>query len=168
MALDWCDRQLGRLARLFAVAGSLGIVALLGVTVAAVVWRYGFNAPIYGIEDLSTVTLSVVAAGAVAYGARREAHVSIDLIRGLVGPRFLHVTDAVMRALTAGIAWLAACALVVKACGIARGCITANLGIEHWPFYYVLAAALAFIGLHMTLQLLIGLARGQDGDEVRD
>jgi len=166
--LYWCDRQLGHLARLFALAGSLGIIALLGITATAVIWRYGFNAPIYGIEDLSTVTLSIVAAGAVAYGARRDAHVSIDIIKGLVGPRLLWVTDAVMRTLTAGIAFLAAYALVVKACGISRGCITANLGIEHRPFYYVLATALAFIGLHMTLQLLIGLVRRRDPIEARD
>ena len=67
--LHQIDRQLGRLAGLFAVVGSLGIVILLGVTVVAVFWRYMLNAPIFGIEDISIVTLTLVAAGSVAYGA---------------------------------------------------------------------------------------------------
>ena len=81
--LHQIDRQLGRLAGLFAVVGSLGIVILLGVTVVAVFWRYMLNAPIFGIEDISIVTLTLVAAGSVAYGARHGAHVAINLISGL-------------------------------------------------------------------------------------
>ena len=155
--LHQIDRQLGRLAGLFAVAGSLGIVILLGVTVVAVFWRYMLNAPIFGIEDISIVTLTLVAAGSVAYGARHGAHVAINVISGLFGRRVLRVTDAIMRALVAGICLLSAYALVVKACGIEKACITSNLSLEHQPYFYVLAAAMALIGLNALVQLLIGL-----------
>ena len=155
--LHQIDRQLGRLAGLFAVAGSLGIVILLGVTVVAVFWRYMLNAPIFGIEDISIVTLTLVAAGSVAYGARHGAHVAINLISGLFGRRILRVTDAIMRALVAAICLLSAYALVIKACGIEKACITSNLSLEHQPYFYVLAAAMALIGLNALVQLLIGL-----------
>lgn len=59
-ALSWFDTQLGRLAGLFAIAGAVGITVLLGVTVVAVFWRYALNAPIFGIEDISIVTLTIV------------------------------------------------------------------------------------------------------------
>ncbi len=161
--LAFCDRVLGGLARVFALAASVGIVVLLGVTVTAVIWRYGLNAPIYGIEDISVLALTVVAGGAVAYGARHEAHVSIDLIGRYLGPKVTRLTDPIMRILTAGIAFLAAYALVTKACGLARGCITGNLALEHAPFYYGLAAALFFYGCYMALQFLLGLFAPNNG-----
>ncbi|MGI9391005.1 MAG: hypothetical protein ACR2O1_13175, partial [Boseongicola sp.] len=65
---------------------------------------------------------------------------------------------------------LATYALVVKACGMTKACITSNLSIEHRPFYYVLAFGMALVGLQITVQLLIGLAnwRNDDPNEARD
>ncbi len=156
------DEQLGRLAGLFALAGAVGIVMLLGVTVVAVFWRYMLNAPIFGIEDLSIVTLSVVSAGSVAYGGRKGAHVSINLLSYVAGRHVTRVTDAVMRFAVAAISLLAAYALVTKACGLEKACITSNLAIEHRPFFFVLAAAMGLYGLNMAVHLLIGLAHWAD------
>ena len=159
------DRQLGRLAGLFAIAGSIGITVLLGITVVAVFWRYMLNAPIFGIEDISIVALTIVAAGAVAYGGRNDAHVSINLITYFFGRNVTRVTDLIMRGATAAICFLATYALVVKSCGIEKACITSNLSIEHRPFFYVLAVAMGFYGLHMLLQMMAGLASWQDEND---
>ena len=93
----------------------------------AVFWRYLLNSPIYGTEDISVLALSVVAAAAVVYGARHDAHVSINVIDAVFPPAVTRITDALMRALTAGIALLAGYALTVKACGMAKACITRTL-----------------------------------------
>lgn len=165
------DSQLGRLAALFAVVSACGIVVLLGVTVVAVFWRYALNAPIFGIEDLSIVTLTVVAAGSVAYGGRKGAHVSINLLQHVSTRRFTRISDAVMRIAAASISLLAAYALVVKACGFEKACITSNLSIEHRPFYFVLAAALGLYGINTLVQLLTGLAHWheeRDPNEAED
>lgn len=151
------DTQLGRLAGLFALAGSVGIVVLLCVTVVAVFWRYVLNAPIFGIEDISIVTLTVVAAGSVAYGGRKGAHVSINLLTYFWGRKVTRFTDALMRFAVAAISLLAAYALVTKACGMQKACITSNLAIEHEPFFYVLAAAMGLYGLNVAVHLAIGL-----------
>lgn len=155
------------MAGLFAVIGAAGMLGLLGITVVAVFWRYALNAPIYGIEDLSVVLLTVAVSGAVAFGARNEAHVSINIIGGVAPRGLTRITDAVMRAGTAFIAGLAAYGLVIKACGVERGCMTSNLGIEHAPFYYVLASSLGFVALHFTVLFLVGLANwsGTDPNE---
>lgn len=169
--LDRLDEQLGRLAGLFAFAGAAGILMLLGVTVVAVFWRYILNAPIFGIEDLSIVTLTVVAAGSVCYGARKGAHISINIISFFFFRRTTRVTDTIMRVLVAGISFLAAYALVTKACGIEKACITSNLAIEHRPFFYVLAAAMALYGANVTVHLAMGLAHWNephDPNEARD
>lgn len=162
---DWLDRAdafLARLAQLFAFAGSAGIIVLLGVTVVAVFWRYMLNTPIFGIEDISIVTLTVVAAGSVAYGCREGSHVSINLLSRFLGRRGTRVTDTVMRLGVAAVAFLAAYALMAKSCGIEKACITSNLSIEHRPFFYVLAAAMAFYGMQATVHLLSGLVHWND------
>lgn len=152
------DKGLGLLAGLFAVAGGLGILVLLGVTVVAVFWRYGLSAPIFGIEDISIVTLTVVAAGAVCFGGRKGAHVSIDLIDRFAPTRVTRVTDMVMYLLASAICLLAVYALVTRACGIEKACITSNLAIEHRPFFWILAGALMIYALQLALQFLCSLA----------
>ena len=83
----WLDRQLGRVAGLLAVTGAVAILALMLITIVAVTWRYGLNDPIFGIEDLSVITLTLVAGAAVAFGARHNAHVSVDVISYFFGRR---------------------------------------------------------------------------------
>lgn len=165
--LDWIDRKLGQCAGLFAIVGSIGLVALLGITVVAVVSRYVLNAPIFGIEDLSVVSLTLVAAGAVSFGARRGSHVSINLIDKVADKRETRWTDTGIHLLAAATCFVAAGALVTKACGIEKACITSNLSIEHRPFFWVLSAAFVFYALHLSLRgvsLLVGrdLNEGDD------
>ncbi|RMF35527.1 MAG: TRAP transporter small permease [Alphaproteobacteria bacterium] len=165
----WFDRQLGRLAGLFALAGSLAVAGLMLITVVAVIWRYFLNRPIFGIEDISVVTLTVMAAGAVAYGARHRAHVSVDVISHFAGRRIRRLTDLVMRLLALGILALATYALFDKACGAEKACITANFSIAHRPFYYGLGLAFGFYALQMLFELIGGILHftGSDPHELR-
>lgn len=152
------DKGLGMIAGLFAVAGGLGILVLLGVTVVAVFWRYVLNTPIFGIEDVSIVTLTIVAAGAVSYGGRKGAHVSIDLIDRFASRRVTRFTDAIMNLLACAICLVAVYALITRACGLEKACITSNLAIEHRPFFWVLAAAMLVYALQLAFQFFRAIA----------
>ena len=165
--LSWMDRQLGRLTGLFAIVGSLGVMALMAIILIAVIWRYGINNPIFGIEDLSVLVLSIVAASATVFGARNNAHISIDIISRFFGRKVTRFTDLIMRLLAFGILSLASYALVTKACGFEKGCLTENLSIVHRPFYYVLAASMGLYALHILIQLLQGLVHF-NGDDPND
>ena len=156
-ALEWIDRQLERFIGLLAILGGIATAGLVLITIVAVTWRYGFNNPIFGIEDLSVVTLTIVAGASVAYGARHGAHVSVDVLSYVFDRSVSRYTDALMRALAAVILALATYALFAKACGIEKACITNNFSIEHRIFYYFLGVALAAYTLQILLQLLIGL-----------
>ncbi len=158
------------MAELFAFAGSLAVFALVVVTIIAVLWRYGFNNPIFGIEDVSVVVLAVVAAASVCYGSRHNAHVSVNVMTYFFGRAVTRYTDAIMRSLTLGILVLATYALFTKACGIEKACITNNLNISHRPFYYILGVAIALYGAHVLVQLLIGLVHfsGDDPNAIED
>ncbi len=164
------DRLVGWLAGLMALIGGLGIAALVVITLVAVLWRYGFNNPIFGISDLSVVTLTVVAGSAVAYGARHGAHVSVNVIGYVADRRLLRWSDAAMRMATVGIAGLATWSLFTKACGIEKACITNNFSIEHRLFYWFLGLALGLYTLQVLVQLLTGLwhFRGDDPNAISD
>ena len=149
----------GRVAAAFAVAGGIALAVLLGVTVAEVFWRYVLNDSLLWIEDVSTMSLAVVVAAAVAYGAREGSHVSVNLIARLAGRPVTRVTDAAARLLGVGVTAVAAAALFVHgSCGLPCGAVTGSVSIPHLPFYYVLGASLAAYGLLLTSQLLLGLA----------
>ena len=157
--LNRTDRWLDSCAIGFAVLGSIGVMALMIVTLVAVVWRYGFNAPIIGIGDLSVVMLSIVAAASVVYSARNNSHVSVNIIGYFFERKVTRFTDLIMRILTVGILGVAGYALFKKACGFEKACITENLSLQHWPYYYVLSIALGFYCCHIFVQLIQGLRR---------
>ena len=116
------------------------------------------------------MALTIVAAASVAYGARNNAHVSVDVISYLFGRRVKRVTDLFMRLCVVFIAGLAAFALFTKACGMEKACITNNFSIVHRPFYYVLGLAMAFYMLVVLVHLLMGIVhfRGEDPNEITD
>ncbi|MGI9401076.1 MAG: TRAP transporter small permease [Rhizobiaceae bacterium] len=164
------DNLIGKAAQFLALVGSLGIIGLVMITIVAVAWRYGLNDPIFGIEDLSIVTLTIVAGAAVAYGARTNAHVSISVIRFFGGRRLTRYTDAIMRVLTVAILALATYSLFAKACGIEKACITNNFSIEHRYFYYYLGISMGVYALHILVHFLISLYHfgSDDPNEIDD
>lgn len=155
--LNKADRLLTVAAGCLAWIGALAIVALMTITVVAVFFRYVMNDPIFGIEDLSIIALTVVAGGSVAYGGRHGAHVSVDIISNWFGPGVRRITDAIMRLLALGILALATWSLFAKACGAEKACITGNFSIEHRPFYYFLGICLGVYTLQVLFQLIAGL-----------
>ena len=149
----------GRVAAGFAVAGGVALAVLLGITVAEVFWRYVLNDSLLWIEDVSTMSLAVVAAAAVAYGAREGSHVCVNLLARLAGRRVTRITDAIARLLGVGATGAAAYALFVHgSCGLPCGDVTGSVSIPHLPFYYALGASLAAYGLLLLSQLLLGFA----------
>lgn len=170
-ALMLVDRALGLVAGALMVLGAVAVTALMGVTVVAVFWRYVLHAPIFGIEDVSSMLLATVVASAVAWGARQGSHVSVNVIGFFAGRRATRITDLAVRLLGAGMTALAAWALLsIGSCGRPCGAMTNNLGIAHMPFYYLLAVGLGFYAALLAVQAAVGLVhwRGEDPNEVRD
>ena len=68
-------------------AGGLALTVLAGLTVVAVFRRYALNDPIFGVEDLSAMTLTIVVA-AVAGAARPVSADGLDRLKALPHGRF--------------------------------------------------------------------------------
>lgn len=133
-----------RFIRTFSLwAGSLGIIALVGITVVGVFWRYALNDPIFGITDVAVLTAAASVAFAVVFAAVNQAHITIDLINGHLHPRWVTKIDRVIKLASAITLAVAAWALWKKGrCGAACGDLTDNLGILHQPFYWLLSASM--------------------------
>ena len=150
----WLDFSINSLGSLGAVA----TIVLVGVTFVTVVWRYVLGQPIYGIDDVAKMTLVTAVACSLAYGARRHAHVQVDILGRLGGRKVTRFTDVLARLI--GIATLAftAKAVAVKgSCGMLCGNATADLTIPHMPFYMLLAVGFALYALVLLLELVAGL-----------
>ncbi|MYF15395.1 MAG: TRAP transporter small permease [Acidobacteria bacterium] len=142
-----------------AFLGGIALAVLLGITVAEVFWRYVLNDSLLWIEDVSTMSLAVVVAAAIAHGAREGSHVCVNLIGRFTGRRLTRITDAVARLLGVAVTAMAAYALFVHgSCGLPCGAVTGSVSIPHTPFYYALGASVAIYGLLLVSQLLLGLA----------
>ena len=158
-------------ARAFAVLGGIALAVLLAVTVAEVFWRYILNDSLLWAEDISTVSLAVVVAAAIAYGAREGSHVSVNLIARIAGRSVTRYTDAAARLLSVAATAAAAYALFVHGSrGASLGAVTPSVSISHTPFYYVLGAALGAYAVLLASQLLLGFAfwNGEDPNEPSD
>ena len=132
---------------------------LVGLTVVSVIWRYLLNDPIFGVTDISRMTLAVAVAGALAYGGRLGGFVHVDILAAVGGRRVTRYTDVAVRALGVAILALASWSLSEEArCGFACGEFTDNLEIVHAPFYWLLAAATAVYALMLACELAVGLA----------
>ncbi|GAB5507023.1 MAG: hypothetical protein Rhirs2KO_21860 [Rhizobiaceae bacterium] len=165
------ERILDALAVASAVAGSLALAVLAAVTVIGVFWRYVLRDPIFGIEDVATMALTVTVAGAIAWGSRRGAHVSVNVIGWAGGRGLTRITDIAARLVSFVILALATYALFQKgACGIACGAMTSNLGILHKPFFYARGVGLGIYAAVTLMHLMIGLAHwaGEDPNEVAE
>lgn len=163
----WLDR----LSALFAIAGALGVFVLMMLTAIGVIWRYVLVSPIFGLQDVSSMTAAVVAACTVAFGASQKSHITVNIMPKHFGRSVRRVTDVIARGSGVIILTLSAHALIKKGnCGLPCGNVTGNLTIPHAPFYYILAIALGFFALTLAVHVLAGIANwtGEDPNEVED
>ena len=122
------------------------------------IWRYILNDPLFGITDISRMSLAVIVMGALAYGGRRGGFVHVDILAAVGGRRVTCYTDIVVRVASIAILALTTYSLREEArCGFECGEFTDNLGIVHTPFYWMLTVAMATYVLMLACELAIGL-----------
>lgn len=93
---------------LSAAIGALGLMVEIGVILVDVIGR-AFGAPLYGSQDLITMTMVLLVFGGMALCDREGGHIAVDLFAPRFPPalnRFIDVAAAVTGALIfAALAW---------------------------------------------------------------
>lgn len=167
MLAHW-ERCLKFMALSFAAIGGVAVFVLMLITDAAVVARYFMNDPIFGIEDMSILILTVIVSASVAYSAWTNSHVSVELIELIGENRITRICELAARLVGAGaVCYIAYALTTVGSCGFPCGAATGNLAIEHVPFYFFLAASMAFYFLVLLYQMVFELVRWRDSDTDR-
>lgn len=92
--MDAWERQLGRVARAVALVGLAGLVFIAAITVADVLGRWLFNAPIAGARDFNQVSIVVVVAACFPAAVLDRQHITIRFVGEWLGPRAMAWLDA--------------------------------------------------------------------------
>jgi TRAP-type C4-dicarboxylate transport system permease small subunit len=152
------SRALDLLARTFAFAGGVVLVAMTGMSVVSIAGRTVLSRPLAGDFELVQVGCAAAVAAFLPYCQLRRGNIIVDFFTVRAGPRVQAALDALgallLAAVMALLAWrTAAGMLTVKAAGE----ITMIVGFPVWLGYAAIVPSLALtalVGLVTALEAL--------------
>ena len=131
-------------------------------TVNVLLMRKALNDPIRGAEDLMVLSLVVVVALSIPFGARSGAHIEIEMLESYLNPRFSRFSYAVMKLIGTIITALLAWQLWLAGGQAGRfGESSQTLVISFGPFYRILSVAIAIYAIVLILEF-IEAVRGRE------
>ncbi|WP_293449280.1 TRAP transporter small permease [Planktotalea sp.] len=135
------------------LCGGATLIFMTGFSVWNVlIMRKTLNAPITGAEDLLILSLVVIVALSIPFGARTGAHIEIEVFEARMSAAFAKWSMIVVKLMGAALLFFMAWRLW-HAGGTASkfGETTQQLLISYEPFYYLLAAS---VGIYAVVILL--------------
>ena len=152
------SRALDLLARAFAFAGGVVLVAMTGMSVVSIAGRTVLSRPLAGDFELVQAGCAVAVAAFLPYCQLRRGNIIVDFFTVRASPRVQAALDALgallLAAVMALLAWrTAAGMLTVKAAGE----ITMIVGFPVWLGYAAIVPSLALtalVGLATALEAL--------------
>lgn len=160
--LDLVDRAVRPVAL---YAGGAAVVGLALLTVVAVIFRYVFNAPIFGADDFNQIFLVLTVAFAVGYSGRSGGQVVVEILGIVSGPTLTRWTDIVVKA--AGSAMMAVLVWMLIESGINAskyGETTLSLEITLQPLFWALAFGMALYGLVLVAETVALIRQPKPGE----
>ncbi len=158
--LKWLDRTLIWISL---ICGSLALAFMTVFSVVNVlIMRKALNSPIQGAEDLLALSLVVIVALSVPFGARTGAHIEIEVLESRMSRTFAKWSMIVVK--LPGIALLATMAWRLWESGtkaVRFGETTQQLLISFEPFYYLLSIAIGVYTLVLVLDIWQLLGTGE-------
>ena len=141
-------RALDVLARAFALAGGVVLVAMTGMSVVSIAGRTVLGRPLAGDFELVQVGCAVAVAAFLPYCQLRRGNIIVDFFTARAGPRVQAALDTLgallLAAVMALLAWrTAAGMLTVKAAGE----VTMIVGFPVWLGYAAIVPSLALAAL---------------------
>lgn len=147
---------------LFAGIAGVSLVAMMGMIVVDVFFRYLLDTPLVGVYDLIKLSMVVVTFCSLAYTGLKGAHITVDLFApalARIRPRWVDaLLYRIVMFMTSGtLLWLAYLSWSRMPQSELMREASNMVGVPHYPFYGVIAAGLALYGL----VVLADAVRGQ-------
>jgi len=153
-ALDLIDRVVGSVVYI----GVAAVILMAILTGVGIFYRYFLNSPVSWIGEVGGLALSISVAASVAYGARRGAHVAVDVLNMVGGRGVTRWTDIIVRVLGIAMVCFLCYALWKNGmCNILCAFTTSSLGLSHEYFYYALSIGFGLFGVVLLFELVVGL-----------
>ena len=162
--LDTLNRRMVSLTRRIAFAGVLTMLLLAFATVADVLLRWLFNAPISGFNEILSMGLAVAISATFPAGAAQRVNLTVDFLSARVSPcglARLKVIGAVALLLFyALLSWRIGAYAADLA---ARGAVTVYLSIPTGPVMALVSLFLAISALVQFVALLVAVKHALAG-----
>ena len=143
------------LAQLFLTLSALCLVALMLLTVVEVVGRYGFNAPLFGRQDLAQILLASSIFLAFPVVTLRGEQIDVDLLDYLFQPAAAYWRDQAIALLTSISLLTMGYWLFLRAEKFqSRGVTSELLSIPKYPLVYGIALLVFASGVLLSLRTL--------------
>ena len=137
--------------------GMLGLLMVL--TVANVILRDLFNAPIKGTPELSEFMMVIVIFLALAWCAVTRKHVMVDLIVSRFPSRVQAIVDSITLFATLGIFVIITWQSFLESMAVYD--TTSLLRLPHAPFYWIMTVGLAVFCLSIAVLLIENIAEAR-------
>ena len=142
------------ISRIPAIAAGIILGAMMLLTVADVVLRWIFKAPIIGATEITESMMAGIAFFALAWCAAEKSHLKVDLVVDRFPARAQGVIDTVTTLAGLGMVVLFAWRSIIEGRAVQElNLISSLIKIPAYPFYYVIAAGCAMLGLVMVVHL---------------
>ena len=157
--IRWLDKTLIWISLLCGGA-ALAFMTTFSV-VNVLIMRKALNSPIQGAEDLLALSLVVIVALSVPFGARSGAHIEIEVLESRMSQAFAKWSKVFVKLLAIGLLAVMAWRLWESgAKAVKFGETTQQLLISFEPFYYLLSIAMLVYTLVLILDIWQILTRG--------
>jgi TRAP-type C4-dicarboxylate transport system permease small subunit len=130
--------KLYELTRIFALAGGLGFIVLVVMSLISIVGRKLVSIPVPGDIEVMQMGTAVASAAMLAYCEMERHHLRVDFFTASVSPKTRELLDAISHLLLAVVAALVAWRTAVSAVSIKEAGETSM--ILAWPVWIVVAA----------------------------
>jgi TRAP-type C4-dicarboxylate transport system permease small subunit len=153
-------RALQALTRALALTGGIFLVAAAALTVASVIGRYGFGAPVPGDYELVEIACAVGVFLFFPYTHAEGGNITAEFFTARLperGKRLLDIgNDAVFAVVALVLTWRLAAAFLEK---YASGESSILIGIPAWWSYGVAVLSMALLTLVCMMRVAAGVSR---------
>ncbi|MEO3385326.1 TRAP transporter small permease [Mesorhizobium sp. CAU 1741] len=156
--MDQIDRRLRGAARVVALIGFFGLLLLAAMTTLDVLLRWLFQAPIHGVNDVSSVVMAVVIAACIPANLAMKQNITVEVFGALAGPRLHRFFDALASVATLIFMVLVAWRFIPYAEGLREtGDRTWVLAWPLWPWWMASTALMIFAAIVQAIVTLADL-----------
>ncbi|MEM1264675.1 MAG: TRAP transporter small permease [Pseudomonadota bacterium] len=150
------------LARVSLVLSAACLVALMALTVAEVVGRYLFNAPIFGRQDIAQILLACSIFLAFPVVTLRGEQIEVDLLDSAFSPGMAAWRDRLIGCLTSVVLLTMGYWLLLRAEKfLSRGTTSELLFLPKYPLVYFIAAIVLLTGALVGLRAVGDVLRSR-------